>query len=163
MRRLRDLDTGLYILDEPSDLEKFLNLSKSHDLHAWALNLMEQRAEKRERKWREMMVDEVIEYPRPPIEGDEAIHAIENSRELFHEEEQMRHCITRYHDQILHGDYYAYKIVEPERATLGIVIEGPGKYKIDQVVLAGNDQPGDQTMTRVHQWFSGTAFMGKVA
>ncbi len=162
-RRLSDLSNGLWMLDEPSDLEKFFNRSKSHDLHAWALSLLERRAVKRERQRRKKMVEEAIEYPRPPIQGDEAIHPIVNSRELFDEGEQMNHCIVRYHDEIMSGDYYAYKMVEPERATLGVSIEGPGSYKIDQIALAGNDDPSAQTLFRADQWLSGKAVLEKVA
>jgi hypothetical protein len=62
----------------------------------------------------------LIEYGEPPIRETPIIVPITNNRDLHMEGKVQHHCISIYHDKIARKEYYAYQILEPERATLGL-------------------------------------------
>lgn len=101
----------------------------------------------------------LLEYCEPPIEGTSRIIPITNNHELHKEGKTQHHCIASYHARIFRGEYYAYKVLGPERATLGLkLIKGSG-YSIDQLHLKYNKQVSVATLESVKAWFN-DAVMG---
>jgi len=74
----------------------------------------------------------------PPINGSDSILPITNFKDLVIEGQQQRNCVKSYHDEILSGNYYVYKVVSPERATLGLEKKRQKKWSIDQLVSKCN-------------------------
>jgi len=93
-----------------------------------------------------------IDYPEPPIQGTQSIIPITTGEYLFRESVRQHHCVSTYHDRIVLGDYYVYQILEPERATLGLILKKGCKPKLDQLVLALNDEVSEQTKNTVLKW-----------
>lgn len=93
-----------------------------------------------------------VDYPQPPISGTDAIIPIANFKELVVEGQQQHHCITSYHDRILSGNYYAYRVTHPERATLGLENTRNGQWSLDQLVLKYNGRVSEQTTAAITLW-----------
>lgn len=91
-------------------------------------------------------------FPSPPFEDDLGISAITTFKELELEGQEMQHCISSYQIRIIKGQYYAYKVDKPERATIGLHIVR-GKWAIDQIKLACNARPSDETKEHIYKWF----------
>lgn len=92
-------------------------------------------------------------FPPPPFKNDLGVSAITDYKSLVEEGQSMHHCIVSYQFRICNGKYYVYRIYEPQRATIGLVFSG-GKWKIDQIRLACNAEPSDETKEQVYLWFS---------
>lgn len=96
-------------------------------------------------------------YPTPPITGIEQIEPILNSHGLRDESEQQRHCVASYHSEIVQGRYFVYRILEPERATLGVSIlkkkNGTVSLRIDQLRGYKNQKVNEETERFVLGWF----------
>lgn len=90
----------------------------------------------------------------PPLPGSRFIQPIRDTRALHEEGTGQRHCIASYQYEILAGRYYAYRILAPERATLGIAIDRLGTPSIAQLKLKFNGTPSDDTQSAVQAWFS---------
>jgi len=95
----------------------------------------------------------LLEYKKPPVEGTQLIVPIMNNHDLYEEGKTQHHCIASYHARIFHGEYYVYKILEPERATLGIKLIRGGGYSIDQIYLKYNGIVSTATRESVIAWF----------
>lgn len=101
----------------------------------------------------------LIEYNEPPIEGTSYIIPITNNHELFKEGKEQYHCIASYHARIFKGEYFAYKVLEPERATLGLrIIKGSG-YSIDQIYMKFNGAVSADTRAAVSDWLNNAVIM----
>ena len=98
----------------------------------------------------------LIEYGKPPIDETPNIVPITNNRDLHMEGKIQHHCIFVYHDRIARGDYFAYQILEPERATLGLNKTVAGGYTIDQIHLKYNGLVSDATREMVMMWLNST-------
>ncbi|MEQ1557854.1 MAG: PcfJ domain-containing protein [Methyloglobulus sp.] len=96
-------------------------------------------------------------YPTPPLSGIEQIEPILNSHGLRDESEQQRHCVAAYHSEIVQGRYYVYRILEPERATLGVSVfkkkNGENSLRIDQLRGYKNQKVNEDTEKFVFGWF----------
>jgi len=86
-----------------------------------------------------------IIYPEPPIQGNNYIVPITSKGSLFNEAVSQHHCVKIFHKEILEGSYYVYKILIPERATLGLRITSGQKPQIDQLVLERNKNVSAET------------------
>lgn len=91
-----------------------------------------------------------IDYPQPPIKGSAEIIPIGNLKELVIEGQGQRHCVRSYHEKIVSMEYYVYRVLAPERATLGICKSITGKWHVDQVVLRNNRVPSSCTIELVN-------------
>ncbi|RJX17073.1 MAG: hypothetical protein C4575_14155 [Desulforudis sp.] len=95
-----------------------------------------------------------IPYPAPPLDGTQLIAPITCMRELAIEAKEQRHCVLSYHERILCKQYYVYKILSPERATLGIRITSDKHWTIDQLKLKCNQSPSVLTQQTAYKWLS---------
>lgn len=95
-----------------------------------------------------------IIYPDPPMQGNDHIIPITNQRGLFNEAVSQHHCVMIYHKEILEGSYYVYKVLLPERATLGLRIKSGQKPRIDQLVLDQNGIVSPETKLMVERWLN---------
>jgi len=96
-------------------------------------------------------------FPKPPLTGNKNIVPIKTVHQLRQEGQQQQHCVLSYDQDILQGNYYVYKILHPERATLGIEIEQdqqPIKYHLDQLKASQNVPVCKETQEAVHAWFN---------
>ncbi|MEH6823754.1 MAG: PcfJ domain-containing protein [Motiliproteus sp.] len=99
-----------------------------------------------------------VAFPTPPLNGNEHIVAIENGSELKIEGRSMCHCIYSYLHEVLDGRYYAFRVLWPERATLGVWIESCGgsqRVRLDQLKGRKNTAVAKQTEDFVTAWISG--------
>jgi len=94
-------------------------------------------------------------FPTPPLTGNKNIVPITTVHQLRKEGQQQQHCVLSYDQDILQGNYYVYKILHPERATLGIEIEQDQgiKYHLDQLKASQNQQVRKETQQAVQAWF----------
>ncbi|CCK76622.1 conserved hypothetical protein [Oleispira antarctica RB-8] len=96
----------------------------------------------------------MVEYGVPPIPETPIIVPITNNRDLHMEGKIQHHCIFVYHNRIARGEYFAYQILEPERATLGLNKTVAGGYSVDQIYLKYNGIVSDATRELVKVWLN---------
>ena len=96
----------------------------------------------------------LIESGEPPMQETPNIIPITNNRDLHMEGKIQHHCIFAYHDRIARGEYFAYQILAPERATLGLHKTVAGGYSIDQIYLKYNGIVSDATRELVMAWLN---------
>ncbi|MDQ6955264.1 MAG: PcfJ domain-containing protein [Mariprofundaceae bacterium] len=87
-------------------------------------------------------------FPKAPIPGTESIQPIQSYRQLVAEGRRQQHCVLSYHTRIMSGNYAVYRMLEPERATIGSY----GCYILDQVKLHRNRTPSAETRELIRQW-----------
>ncbi len=93
-----------------------------------------------------------VAYAPPPVPGTETIIPITHSKELSAEGQQMKHCVASYHADIIIGRYYVYRIIHPQRATLGLTLSPGKKPCIDQLKGVRNQCPSQETYDSVQSW-----------
>jgi len=91
-------------------------------------------------------------YPAPPIPGTDTIVPVPNHGELALEGHMQAHCVRSYHRQIKAGGYYVYKVLQPQRATLGLSLTPGLPCRIDQLTGHGNAPVSEETRRRVQDW-----------
>lgn len=96
----------------------------------------------------------VVEYGEPPISGTSVIVPITNNHHLHREGKEQSNCVSSYHVPIFQEKYYVYKILTPQRATLGIKLTKGGYYSIDEILLKGNKAVDAGTRGSVMDWFN---------
>lgn len=94
---------------------------------------------------------ENIVYPLSALDATESIIPILNQKELMIEGRAMKHCIASYHNKIFDGEYSVFKVLEPQRATVGL-IHKHDKVVIDQIRLMCNGMPSEETKDKVYWW-----------
>lgn len=92
-----------------------------------------------------------VEFPPPPVAGNEHIHPILTLEDLQEEGRLMRHCVASYVDKIMSGECYIYRILQPQRATIEVIFRN-GKPAPGQVSLVRNRKPDEQTWAAIHYW-----------
>jgi hypothetical protein len=63
----------------------------------------------------------------------------------------MRHCVASYTDRVYDGQYAIYKVLEPERLTLGLRLR-PGGVALDQLKGVANRAPSPEAQAAVEHW-----------
>lgn len=93
-------------------------------------------------------------YPRL-FESTDGINQILNYEQLSEEAKVQRHCISIYHNRIVNGHYSAYRLLSPERMTIGIrhVSSKRFPYEIDQIAGKRNALPSEESRRVVQLWF----------
>lgn len=90
-------------------------------------------------------------FPFPPIKGNENIKYIRFRKELLREGNEMQHCVGGYLNDIMKEQYFVYKVLSPQRATLGLHFMD-GVLTIDQVKLRGNAKVSVGTLESIKAW-----------
>jgi len=95
-----------------------------------------------------------VDYPEPPIVGNDNIIPIINGEELLQEGIDQKNCVASYHDDISTGHYFVYKVLSPERATLGLKLVTGQKPELEQLYLKRNEEVSDMTKKSVLLWLN---------
>ncbi|NEX23024.1 hypothetical protein G3480_22445 [Thiorhodococcus mannitoliphagus] len=92
-----------------------------------------------------------LAFPPPPLPGTPVIQPILNADDLAKEGRDMRHCVASYAGRVRNRRCYIYRLLEPERATIEIVLGG-AEPTIGQFKLAGNREPSPASREVVAVW-----------
>lgn len=128
------------IIRRIGNCRNFIEVHKLHDRLTDRLNVLEVNN----------MPD--IAYPDPPIRGTRIVIPIKCIKELALEGRSQKHCVLSYHDRIMEGEYYVYKVLYPERATIGIRNQSKNSWGIDQIKLKCNKRPSFKTIETMNNW-----------
>jgi hypothetical protein len=100
-----------------------------------------------------------IRFPEPPLQGkiDQEkirIEPVINSRQLFLEGREMKHCVYSYLKVILFKkNIYIYKITQPERATIAVQQDQTtGKWKVKEIRGKQNAKVAPDIIRLVQEW-----------
>lgn len=93
-------------------------------------------------------------FPPPPLPDSASIQAIQDNHALMQEGRSQHHCVASYERAIQAGEYYVYKVLTPERATLGLRIKKDSQIVIDQFLLACNASPSPETYDHINEWLN---------
>ena len=91
--------------------------------------------------------------PEPPLQSGYSIEPITRQMDLIKEGREMRHCIASHLFNVVAGDYAVYRMAEPERLTIEVLVTQWGQCFIKEVRGKGNKLPSAQAMQVVEQWF----------
>jgi len=93
-------------------------------------------------------------FPEPPIFGTDSIIPITGTRELAIEGQIQHHCVRSYEQSILNDEYYVYRVLAPERATLGVTLRKNLPPSIDQFLLSWNKPVSKETRNVIESWMA---------
>jgi len=91
-------------------------------------------------------------FPIPPIEGNKTIIPITGTQNLAREGQEQHHCVRGYAQKVVEGSYYVYKVVIPERATLGLQLHKNSPPTVDQLLLNCNQSVSKETRSHIDKW-----------
>ncbi len=95
-----------------------------------------------------------IQFPDPPIEGiPGTIEPITNTHALLVEGRNQQNCLAAaesWAEEICDGTYYIYRVLSPERASLGIR-RSRSHWVVDQLYGAKN-RPFTSGIQEIHRW-----------
>ena len=95
----------------------------------------------------------VIALPAPPLPDNSQITALKTQREIVEEGVEMRHCIGSYLSRVVAGEYAVYKMSEPERLTIGLVIRADGSAVLDDIRGRRNARASQEAEALIESWF----------
>ncbi|NLN92287.1 MAG: hypothetical protein GX130_03125 [Candidatus Hydrogenedens sp.] len=99
-------------------------------------------------------MDESSPFPPPPLPGTDTIVPVCSAEELAEEGRIQNHCVATYLPRIVaQKNFYVYKVLAPERATLAIE-KRRGLWKLKEVKLANNRSVSLETQRAVQSWIS---------
>jgi len=100
-------------------------------------------------------LDELIRYrfPSPPVNGTATIVPLHDPKLVIEEGRQMRHCISMHISAIAAGDFYAYRLLQPERATLLLGITKRG-WSLSEIQGYCNSPVREDTIRCVGEWLA---------
>lgn len=102
-------------------------------------------------------------FPPPPLSGNENVVPITSARELRAEGVEMRHCVAIHESDVaMAKNYYVYRVVAPERATLAIRRTYRG-WKIAELSGPRNKAVASETRLQVKAWFDSVTSAGDQA
>lgn len=87
-----------------------------------------------------------------PVPGNKAIIPLATGREILDEAAAMWHCVASYIPRILEGKSYIYRVLEPERATLEIILCSDNSWEINQISGVSNRAVGPVTRKLIEVW-----------
>ena len=96
-----------------------------------------------------------LPFPKPPIPGTESIIAIENLDLLSQEAREQHNCVMKYRHSVFACSMYFYRVLKPERATLSIVSNAAGEWRLDELLGARNAPVPDETRQAIARWIEG--------
>ncbi|MFM2642497.1 PcfJ domain-containing protein [Vibrio chagasii] len=98
-------------------------------------------------------IDMDIPYP-VPLLGNENIHPITDYFDLEKEGIEQKHCIGVYHNRIMSDRYVVFRMMKPQRLTIGLR-RVPSKvfpFEIDQICGKRNAPPTEAARQVIHDW-----------
>lgn len=90
-------------------------------------------------------------FPSPPIPGIEGIEPILSAFELREEARVMEHCVERYLTEILAGRRYVYRMLRPERGTIGLRKRN-GDWCVFDYKGRSNHRLGSDAVAAIRLW-----------
>ncbi|MFA0465439.1 PcfJ domain-containing protein [Vibrio breoganii] len=137
-------------IDDPiSVIERLPSLDKLRELHdRWSDQRMQIRFELQQPK------NTDVPYLNS-FKLQENIEHIANYQQLCDEAKEQRHCISIYHNRLVSGNYLAFRLLSPERMTIGIkrISTKQFPFEIDQICGARNARPTEETRQIIYDWF----------
>ena len=91
--------------------------------------------------------------PEPPLQSGYSIEPITRQMDLIKEGREMKHCIASHLFNVVAGDYAVYRMAEPERLTIEVLVTQWGQCFIKEVRGKGNKLPSAEAMQVIEQWF----------
>ena len=91
--------------------------------------------------------------PEPPLQSGYSIEPITRQIDLIKEGREMKHCIASHLFNVVSGDYAVYRMADPERLTIEILVTQWGQCFIREVRGKGNTLPSAGAMQVIEQWF----------
>ena len=91
--------------------------------------------------------------PEPPLQSGYSIEPITRQIDLIKEGRLMKHCIASHLFSVVSGDYAVYRMADPERLTIEILVTQWGQCFIKEVRGKGNKLPSAEAMQVIEQWF----------
>ena len=108
-----------------------------------------------ESRGKQLIRDELgqpLPIPTPPLSATETIHPIRSQAELVEEGREMHHCIASHLKSVVEGKFAVYRMMEPERLTIELlVMDGPQCF-IREVRGKHNRDPMDTSMALIKGW-----------
>jgi hypothetical protein len=92
-----------------------------------------------------------IQFPPPPLPGTETIQPISTPHLLHEEARQQHNCVRQQLNDIVGGMLYLYRMIAPERATIGIYPAEEG-WKLGEILGAGNKPVSEETERVAKAW-----------
>ena len=92
-------------------------------------------------------------FPPPPFDGTDDIVPLESASEIAAEGREMHHCVRTYVPLVAEGRVYVYRVLAPERATLGLRLTREG-WAIEQVKGPCNARVRLETLEHLHEWLT---------
>lgn len=81
------------------------------------------------------------------------IVALDSARLLQEEGLLMENCVFGFIEGILLGDFFAYRMTSPERATVLLVRDGKERWDIEQAMVTANERAvSAKTLTLLEMW-----------
>lgn len=113
----------------------------------------EQRQMRRLEGSRPMDMDMDIPYP-VPLSGNDNIHPIVDYFDLEKEGIEQKHCIGVYHNRIMSDRYVVFRMMKPQRLTIGLrrVPSKAFPFEIDQICGKRNAPPTEAARQVIHDW-----------
>lgn len=90
--------------------------------------------------------------PKPPIPGSKKIVPILTGADLCEEGKMQNNCVGGYVYKIREGKTFIYRVLEPERATLEIIMTSEGDWIIGQLKCYSNTNASAATRQTVQSW-----------
>lgn len=90
--------------------------------------------------------------PRPPIAGTDTIVPIRNGDELRREGREQKNCAGSLVNHIRGGNFFIYRVLQPERATLSIIMDSDENWIIRDLKCFANSNVSPATHKAVQDW-----------
>ena len=147
------LDEKSRIINEINDMERIIQCWPNMDIYRENIQRVESISKLQKYRMALEKKNANRPFPNPPIKESENIRALKTLEEITAEAHEMGNCVLKYFDWIVQNQYYIYKVLKPERATLGISIEAEKYYSIDDLRIKCNGMASAETWEEVKKWF----------
>ena len=106
----------------------------------------------------------ILDLPTPPIGDAHGVKAITSQMGIVDEGIEMHHCIASHLPRIMSGTYAVYRMLQPERLTIEVMLNQDGNLFVREVRGKYNRDPSDDAMRLVEMWFqSGVGSSKKIS
>ena len=74
--------------------------------------------------------------------------------DLIQEGKEMHHCIASHLRSVVDGKFTVYRMTQPERLTIEVLVMGDGRCFLKEVRGKYNQLPSQRSMEIVERWFT---------